>query len=32
MTNMRKNHSGAFKAKIALEALKGEKNHCTTGQ
>jgi len=26
MTNMRKNHSGAFKAKIALEALKGEKN------
>ena len=25
MTNMRKNHSGAFKAKIALEAIKGEK-------
>jgi len=25
MTNMRKNHNAAFKAKIALEALKGDK-------
>jgi len=24
-TNMRKNHDAAFKAKVALEALKGEK-------
>ena len=25
MANMRKNHSAAFKGKVALEALKGEK-------
>jgi len=25
MRNMRKNHDGAFKAKVALEAVKGEK-------
>jgi transposase len=29
MRNMRKNHDGAFKAKVALEAIKGEK---TMGQ
>jgi len=25
VTNMRRNHDGAFKAKVALEAIKGEK-------
>lgn len=25
MKNLRKNHDGAFKAKVALEAIKGEK-------
>ena len=25
MGNMRRNHNGAFKAKVALEAIKGEK-------